>query len=298
MSNSDRSVCGSTNGHPTVLVVDDELHVLTSISHSLNRLGWQCICAFGTADALKASRHPNVSLALVDYRLGTTCDGLRLGHAIRSRRGIPFVLVSGFLSTALVVQAMKAGATDVIDKPVSEARLKELVESVIHPQSRAASSVESGSRILASDDVSPERRPVMARWARMTLGACSASGDLRTIAMWAKHIGMSQGSIEEICRICGVKALASRDLARVLRALAISRSTGTAWSSHLECADERTLRRLCEKAGIGSQSREVPLSGFFAGQTFVPTSRLCVRELAHLAANSPYFFVDLTLGSR
>lgn len=101
---------------------------------------------------------------------------------------------------------------------------------------------------------------------------------------------MSEGMIDETCRLCGVSALDSKDLARILRAIARSRQTEGPWSIHLAVADGRTLKGLCGRAGLASHARQVSLREFLANQKLIPTSKPCLRELCHLAANSPLFF--------
>lgn len=273
------------------LVVDDEPHVRETVRLWLERLGWQCLCEASASGALRAVRNPHVQLAFVDYRLETGDVGVRLGRVLRRRWGLPFVLISGYLNTTIVVEAMKAGALDVIDKPLS-------VDKVSNALAGLPTSERKGSQINAQVNTLTrteellvnEIRPVTSRWARMVLKACCAREDPRTVPLWANGIGTSQGTIDEVCRLCGVRARDSRDLARFLRALALSRSKPAPLSTYLAVADERTVDGLFRRAGVPRSVRSVSLQEFLARQTFIPTSRPCLRELAHLTANSPLFF--------
>lgn len=268
-------------------MVDDEPAVLSAVSVRLAQLGWRSLVVTSASQALRAAKNPCLDVALVDYRLGDREDGIRLGRIMRRRWGVPFVLFSGYLNTQVVVAAMRSGAVDVIEKPVDEGRLKAAL---------ARWRVQSGLPVADSGSAEAGRlavnelHPVTIRWARMILKACQASDDPRTVALWATTIGTSQSTIDEICRLCSVRAQDSRDVARFLRAIALSKSTATPLFTHLAVADERTLKNLFRRAGLPRNAREAQLHEFFKSQIFIPTSKLCLRELAHLAANSPSFF--------
>ena len=144
----------------------------------------------------------------------------------------------------------------------------------------------SDTTVLPSNDV----RPAAVRWARFVLKACAAKDDPRRVQDWANAVGTSVGMIDETCRLCGVMSRDSRDLARTLRAVQQARSTKAAVWTHLAMSDERTINALLLRAGLTRSTRTVDLRDLFLKQTFVPPSKLCLRELAHLAANSPLFF--------
>jgi len=273
----------------SILVVDDEKQVLDSIQTWLYQSGWLVICASSTSEALRLSRDPTLTLALVDYRLSNRYDGIRLGRAMRLRHALPFVLMSGYLNTSVVVEAMKAGALDVVEKPLSENRLVADVRRLtagctLH--SAAETKSEPTPLELRGDEI----RPAIIRWARIVLKACSLPDDPRRVTDLASGVGISEGTLDETCRLCGVTAHDSKDLARILRGIALSRATGSPIWTHLAIADERTLKAILRRAGIGRADRSVHLRDFFIRQTFVPPSRACIRELVHLAANSRHFF--------
>jgi len=282
---------GRNLGPKLVLVADDESHVHDSISQWLSGTGWKAILASTTREALTASRDPGLSLALVDYCFPDGEIGIRLGRAIRKRHGIPFILISGYLNTSVVVQAMKAGALDVLDKPLTQNRLFQVLQRLemsarLGPNIDLPGQLQTNVGVLMNNDVAPASE----RWARFVMRACSAREDPRRVPDWASAIGASEGTIDETCRLCGVTSRESRDLARVLRSIALARSTAEPVWTHLAVADERTLNTLLRRSGFNKTTREVDLHQFFVRQTFVPSSKQCLRKLAHLAANSPLFF--------
>jgi ActR/RegA family two-component response regulator len=277
-------------GRRSVLVVDDDATFLSTVAGWLSTMDWCAICVRSSRQALRAARNPTLSLALVDYRLEDRPEGIRLGRALRRRRGLPFVLISGYLNTDLVVDAVNAGALDVIDKPVTEARLRGLFERAVRGTLRLQRHGLPLWPTCQEPIVAVELKPAAVRWSHMVLGACHAKEDPRTMSLWGKAICTSESTIDETCRLCDVKAIDSRDLARFLRVAHLSRSIQGPLSNHLAVGDERTLERLFDRAGIPRDARTVSLQAFLTHQTFVSTAKSCLKELAHLAANSPLFY--------
>jgi len=276
-----------------VLVVDDEHTVLTAVSRWLEEAGWSAVCAPSPAKALLAADDdPDLCLAVIDYRLDGQYEGIHLGAELRRKRGLPFILISGYLNTSVIVEAMKAGAVDVIDKPLTPNRFLALIgRSAGNPQTAGPStSVAESVQDCTAPVLVGQFGSVTSRWARMVLKACGADEDPRTVPFWGRTIAASTSTIEETCRLCDVKAHDSKDLARFLRALAHNRTAMVPLRSYFDVADERTLEGLFERAGMPIDTRLIPLKVFLSGQIFISTGRPCLRELAHLAANSPLFF--------
>src|SRR5689334_22367089 len=55
------------------------------------------------------------------------------------------------------------------------------------------------------------------RWANYVLGACKSERDPRTLAIWARQIGVSCTTLCESCRLINVQPRQARDFTRVLR---------------------------------------------------------------------------------
>ena len=274
-----------------ILVVDDEPLIRDTVAAWLRSAGWTPVCVASPADAQLEVSRATFNLAVIDYRFGIRDEGIRLGERLRRERGVPFVLVSGYLNTPVVVEAMKSGAIDVIDKPLTASRFIPFIQSVMNTLStnRSPALPATGHQALIyTSEVRFES--VAHRWASIVLKPCEALHDPRTVLLWGRAIGSSSGTIEEICRLCGVTAHDSRDLARFLRALARSLQTGLPLREHFYVADERTLDRLFERAQVARDATTVPLAEFFSCQSFVPSTKSCLRTLAHKAANSQYFF--------
>lgn len=267
----------------TALIVDDEEHVLSTLLAWLSRLGWQVVCTHSISEALRVSRDPTLTIALVDYRLTSGDDGIRLGRVLRQRRGIPFVLISGYLRPSVVVQAMKAGALDVLEKPLAESEVQGFFRGLLEQEGHDIEPQPT--------DVNPTDSDAIAtKWSKMVLKACHSRRDPRTVSLWANSIGVSATTIDEACRLCGVRAHASRDIARFLRALALSKRRDSLLRSHFAIADKRTIDSLFQRAGVPFNSRFMGPQMFFRNQTLIDKTKPCLQELAHRCANSPLFF--------
>ncbi len=91
-----------------------------------------------------------------------------------------------------------------------------------------------------------------ARWARLVAGMISAPSDLRTLALWARHVGASTSTVRARRKAADVAVLASRDLGRLLRVVARSSLKQQGWDPAAELAscDPRTLQRMLVRGGL------------------------------------------------
>jgi len=111
---------------PRVLVVDDDPTVLETSRLVLGRAGHEVTLADRGAAALSALRARPFDLVFADYRL-PDFSGLDLLRLVRSDTNpVPFVVITGFGSPACMVQALKLGAADFVEKPVDVDQLTDL----------------------------------------------------------------------------------------------------------------------------------------------------------------------------
>ncbi|WP_158258575.1 response regulator transcription factor, partial [Rhodopila globiformis] len=96
--------------------------------------------AYGSAEAFLADHTPGLTgCVLADVRL-PGMDGVGLVNAL-NRRGnqLPVIVISGYTETPLVVEAMRAGAVDVQEKPLDPPLLLASVRAAIGGAGGAAS---------------------------------------------------------------------------------------------------------------------------------------------------------------
>lgn len=119
----------------TILIVDDDSSVTTSLGLLLKRHGYATRAALSQEEALAALRGQEFDLVLQDmnFARGTTGEeGLELLAAIhRLRPRLPVILITAWGSIALAVEGIKAGAVDFITKPWNNAQLLQAVETAL-----------------------------------------------------------------------------------------------------------------------------------------------------------------------
>jgi FixJ family two-component response regulator len=114
-------VAGGVAGR--VHLVDDDPSVRRALTRLLRAAGLE-VASFGSAEAFLASPPPEgASCAVLDLRM-PGLDGLALQEELQ-RRGIdmPLLFISGHADVKSTVGAMKRGALDFLEKPVSDTQL-------------------------------------------------------------------------------------------------------------------------------------------------------------------------------
>ncbi len=275
----------------TILVVDDDLGTLETAAHVVRRLGFEAATAASGADAISAARSLSPVLGVIDLRL-PDMSGTEVIRALRSADAdLPVILISGFMTVPDAVEAMRLGAKDVIEKPISVDALEARIAGALGlpASSQPLEISEAAARWLVDESVAqsgrgPRPTSIAERWARLVLRACQSEGDLRTLEQWADFARVSYSSLCETCRLLNIQPQNARDLARVLRALLhVQRDTWDV-APLLDVSDGRTLRGILHRAGLDS----VPVRGtmtvdrFLDAQRFVDPANEGLRKLRAL----------------
>jgi two-component system response regulator AtoC len=114
----------------TLLVVDDEELIRSSLRERFESEGYRVLAAESAAQAL-ARLDEGVDLALLDYRLPDG-DGIELLKGLRSREpDLLVVLMTAYASVERAVEAMKRGAYDYVQKPFDLDQVQLLVERAL-----------------------------------------------------------------------------------------------------------------------------------------------------------------------
>ena len=124
------------------------------------------------------------------------------------------------------------------------------------------------------------------RWATYVWRACCAStGDLKTLARWAKCVGVSYSSLCETCRLLDIPPHDARDFMRVLCAIVLAARTGCRADVLLDVSDRRTLHRIFERGGVNLGRQAPSAVEFLSQQRFIPLPNPGVVALGTLIAN-------------
>ncbi|MHB0991422.1 MAG: sigma-54-dependent transcriptional regulator [Burkholderiales bacterium] len=125
---SKRAVSGNT---PTVLIVDDEADILELLEITLLKMGLEVVKASSVGQAISRLKSGEFNLCLTDMRLPDG-EGLEIVRYIQAERPkVPVAVLTAHGNTDNAVVALKAGAFDYINKPVTLEQLRTLVKSAL-----------------------------------------------------------------------------------------------------------------------------------------------------------------------
>ena len=130
------------NADKVVHVVDDDDSVRRSVGFMLKTSGYVVKAYASGAELLKDARALEPGCILLDIRM-PGMDGLEVQEALRGQGvALPVIIMTGHGDIPLSVRAMKAGATDFIEKPFEKDVLIGAIESGFASLSRSDSSRE------------------------------------------------------------------------------------------------------------------------------------------------------------
>jgi len=111
-----------------ILILDDEIPLLQSLSLELGRGGHRCLPAETGAEALRIIKNESIDMAILDVQL-PDIDGLEVLRSLRAELPeVPVLMVTAFASVDSAVEAMKEGALDYLEKPLDLEELNLVVE--------------------------------------------------------------------------------------------------------------------------------------------------------------------------
>jgi DNA-binding response OmpR family regulator len=135
----------SCRGPETVLVVDDDRHIVQLVSLYLTKAGYRVISARDGAEAMRKVRGLDPDLLLLDIMLPGQ-DGLEICRTLRRHSDLPIVMLTARSSDIDKVAGLQFGADDYITKPFNPAELVARVQSVLR-RCRQRQAVPSHTRV-------------------------------------------------------------------------------------------------------------------------------------------------------
>ncbi len=122
----------------TVLVVDDDRHLLEALCATLELAGTSVLGASDGASALELLAARDIGLVISDVGMAPM-DGLALLAEVRRRRPeVPVALMTAYGMVEQAVEAMRAGAADYLSKPIEAEALVALAKRLLTVPSQAA----------------------------------------------------------------------------------------------------------------------------------------------------------------
>lgn len=105
-----------------ILVVDDERPIAEILQFSLEKEGYEVICAFDGEEAITKAIEEEPDLILLDIMLPKK-DGMEVCRSIRKTKDIPIIMLTAKDSEVDKVLGLELGADDYVTKPFSTREL-------------------------------------------------------------------------------------------------------------------------------------------------------------------------------
>lgn len=125
-----------------ILAVDDERPIAELLRVSLNRAGYECVCAYDGLQAANLIEKESFDLILLDIML-PGIDGFELMDYIRST-GIPVIFLTAKNAVSDRVKGLRMGAEDYMIKPFDVLELLARVEGVLRRHGKLQTVIQIG----------------------------------------------------------------------------------------------------------------------------------------------------------
>jgi UDP-3-O-[3-hydroxymyristoyl] N-acetylglucosamine deacetylase len=130
---------------PLVLIVDDEPGILTELAHVLEDEGFRTVATGSGAEALELYRTRRPGVVFLDIWLPDR-DGLETLQALRRLDPeASVIMISGHGTAPTAVKAIKMGAYDYLEKPLSYNRVLEALTGALAAKSAGGAALEIGA---------------------------------------------------------------------------------------------------------------------------------------------------------
>ena len=119
---------------PRILVIDDEAAIRDSLRMILEYEGYGFTGAASGQDGIALVQRDRPDLVLLDIKM-SGMDGMEVLRKLRALdEGLPVVMISGHGTTSTAVEAIKSGALDFLDKPLSSERVILTLQNALKQQ--------------------------------------------------------------------------------------------------------------------------------------------------------------------
>ena len=135
------SVAEEINGR--ILIVDDDPHFLRVLQRILSGEKFEVMATSNPCDAIEFLRSNNFDLIICDLRM-PDCDGLNLLQAIRSGGNeTPVIILTAYGEVDTYLEAMNAGATEYLNKPIKSDELVQVVRDCLRKSNHRRNSKQA-----------------------------------------------------------------------------------------------------------------------------------------------------------
>jgi DNA-binding response OmpR family regulator len=129
----------------TILVADDDEHIVELVSFYLKRAGYDVETAFDGDETLRKAVELHPALLVLDVMMPGQ-DGLQVCRTLSRRGEIPIVLLTARSTDIDKIAGLRLGADDYVTKPFNPEELVARVEAVLR-RSRGSNGVRAEERL-------------------------------------------------------------------------------------------------------------------------------------------------------
>jgi DNA-binding NtrC family response regulator len=115
----------------TLLLVDDDRHLLDSMAAWLREQQYEVYTAAGVREAVAVVGSRHFDLVLADIRLADGEGFEVLAHCRKHHPGLTVVLITGYATVETGIEALRAGAFDLLTKPLIDQELLLAIERAL-----------------------------------------------------------------------------------------------------------------------------------------------------------------------
>ena len=130
-----------------VLAVDDEKIIIKGLKFSLERDGFEVICAYDADEALALAESENPDIILLDVML-PGLSGYEVCERIREYSDVPIIMLSAKGEDMDKIMGLEYGADDYITKPYNILEVKARIKAVLRRRTANSKEEETSNEIV------------------------------------------------------------------------------------------------------------------------------------------------------
>ena len=118
---------------PTILIADDQKHMLTLLQSTVSRIACRIVTAASGEEALAQAAATTIDLLLIDFQMSglTGVETVRELKTNPAYADLPVILITGRGQNRIRTEAIRAGISQVISKPFSPVELIETIRRLL-----------------------------------------------------------------------------------------------------------------------------------------------------------------------
>lgn len=130
----------------TVLIVDDEEELRSTLAEIIESMGFRAVCAADGQEAIEKLSDKSIVVSICDIAMPRKNGFDFLSTLKKMGLDLPVILLTAYGDKQRVLEALRGGATDLLEKPFDLKQLRRAVMSAIEDGIRRKGSHSQASR--------------------------------------------------------------------------------------------------------------------------------------------------------